>query len=74
MLEGLGLIQYGGGNVRKKKSKIPKSYLSGVRGKKRKELEGVLRKISTLYKAGKRVPKSLLDKRIKLGSKKKTSK
>ncbi len=60
--------------MQKKKSKIPKSYLSGVKGKKRKELKGVLRKISTLYKAGKRVPKSLLDKRIKLGSKKKTSK
>ena len=74
MLVEPGLIQYGKENVPKKKSKIPKSYLSGVRGKKRKDLEGVLRKISTLYKAGKKVPKSLLDKRIKLGSKKKTTK
>ena len=69
-----GQIQFGGVSVPKKKSKIPKKYLSGVKGAKRTELTRVLRRISKLYNEGKKVPKSLLDKRIKLGSKKKTSK
>jgi hypothetical protein len=60
--------------VPKKKAKVSAKYLAGVKGSKRKELASVLRKISALYKAGKRVPKSLLDKRIKLGSKSKASK
>lgn len=58
----------------KKKTKIPKQYLSGVKGSKRSELKRVLNRISTLYKQGKRVPRSLLKKRIELGRKKKTSK
>lgn len=74
MLESVGQIQYGKENVPKKKSKIPKQYLSGVKGSKRKELKKVLTRISNLYKSGKKVPQSLIDKRIRLGSKSKTSK
>lgn len=69
-----GLTLYGGVNVPKKKSKLPKKYLSGVKGVKKTELERVLRRISSLYKQGKRVPQSLIDKRIRLGSKSKASK
>ena len=58
----------------KKKSKIPSAYLRGVGGSKRAELKKVLRRISKLYKAGKRVPQSLIEKRIKLGSKSKKTK
>tara|TARA_Y100000287_G_scaffold22228_1_gene15357 strand:+ start:373 stop:579 length:207 start_codon:yes stop_codon:yes gene_type:complete len=56
-----------------KKTGLPKKYLSGVKGGKRSELASVLAQISTLYKAGKRIPKSLLDRRMKLGQKKKRS-
>ena len=58
----------------KKKSKIPSVYLRGVTGSKRTELKKVLRRISKLYKSGKRVPQSLIDRRIKLGSKSKKTK
>ena len=57
-----------------KKSGLAKKYLSGVRGNKRSELARVIKKMDKLYKAGKRIPKSLMDKRIKLGSKSKKTK
>ena len=60
--------------MRKKKAKIPSKYTAGIKGKKKTELENVIRKISSLYKAGKRVPKSLIEKRLKLGRKKKSTK
>jgi len=56
-----------------KKSGLPKKYLSGVKGGKRSELAGVLAQISALYRAGKRIPKSLLNRRMNLGKKKKGS-
>ena len=60
--------------MKKAKKKLPKKYLSGVKGKKKDELAKVLIRISNLYKAGKKVPKSLIDKRIRLGSKSKATK
>jgi len=57
-----------------KKSGLAKKYLSGVRGNKRSELARVIKRMDKLYKAGKRIPKSLMDKRIKLGSKSKKTK
>ncbi len=57
-----------------KKSGLAKKYLSGVRGSKRSELASVIKRMDKLYKAGKRIPKSLMDKRIKLGSKSKKTK
>jgi|TARA_A100001515_G_C4463025_1_gene174312 hypothetical protein len=52
---------------------LAKKYLSGVKGSKRSELASVIREMDRLYKAGKRIPKSLMDKRIRLGRKSKTS-
>ena len=53
-----------------KKTGIAKKYLSGVKGGKRLELASVITRISNLYKAGKRIPQSLINRRIKLGKKK----
>ncbi len=49
-----------------KKSKIPKKYLSGLKGTKRNKRSALLKKISALYKAGKRIPTSLLRQRTKI--------
>lgn len=54
-----------------KKTGIAKKYLSGVKGGKRSELASVITRISNLYKAGKRIPQSLINRRVKLGKKKK---
>ncbi len=53
-----------------KKTGIAKKYLSGIKGGQRSELASVLTRISNLYKAGKRIPQSLIDRRVKLGKKK----
>ena len=53
-----------------KSTGIPKKYLSGTKGGKRSELASVIKQISRLYKAGARIPQSLINRRIKLGKKK----
>mgnify|MGYP005703980917 CR=1 FL=1 len=53
-----------------KMSGIPKKYLSGAEGTRRRKLASILTRISNLYKAGKRIPQSLIDERIRLGRKK----
>ena len=50
-----------------KKSRVPKKYLSGTKGTKRKQLASVIKRIAKLYKAGKTVPRSLIKQRIALG-------
>ena len=50
-----------------KKTGLPKKYLSGVKGNQRAELASVIKQIQTLYRGGKRIPQSLINKRIKLG-------
>ena len=57
-----------------KKTGLPKKYLGSTSGSKRAELARVLKRISALAKAGKTIPRSLLKRRIELGSKKKKSK
>ena len=57
-----------------KKSRVPKKYLGGTTGAKRAELARVIKRISALYKAGKRVPRSLIQRRIALGRKKRARK
>ena len=52
--------------IKDKKTKIPKKYLSGLKGAKRSQRASLLKRISALYKAGKRIPLSLLRKRDKL--------
>lgn len=53
--------------IKDKTTGLPKKYLSGVKGSKRAELARVIKQISTLYKAGKKVPQSLIQRRINLG-------
>ena len=57
-----------------KNTGLPKKYLGSTTGSKRAELARVLKRISTLAKAGKTIPRSLLKRRIELGRKKKKSK
>jgi|TARA_Y100000052_G_C2919611_1_gene67438 hypothetical protein len=52
-----------------KSSGLPKKYLSGTSGAKRKELADVLARISKLYREGKRIPQSLIRRRMELGKK-----
>lgn len=56
-----------------KKTGIPKKYLSGLTGARRSSVARLQTRISKLAKAGKRIPQSLIDRRVNLG-KKKTSK
>tara|TARA_R100001460_G_scaffold535_2_gene2600 strand:+ start:293 stop:472 length:180 start_codon:yes stop_codon:yes gene_type:complete len=46
-----------------KKTKIPKKYLSGLKGSERSSRANLLKQISKLYKAGARIPLSLLRRR-----------
>ena len=55
--------------IKDKATGLPKRYLSGVKGINRAELARVIKQISTLYKAGKKVPQSLIRRRIELGRK-----
>ena len=52
-----------------KSSGLPKKYLSGIKGSDRERLAQIIQRISRLYRAGKNVPQSLLDERIRLGRK-----
>ena len=57
-----------------KKSKVPKKYLSGTKGTKRTQLANVIKRIAKLYREGKKVPKSLLAQRMRLGKRGKKKK
>lgn len=48
-----------------KKTKIPKKYLSGLKGAKRSRRASLIKRVASLYKAGKRIPLSLLKARTK---------
>ena len=48
---------------------LPKKYLSGVTGSARSQLSSVMKRIQTLYRQGKRIPQSLIDRRVRLGKK-----
>ena len=56
--------------IRDSATGLPKRYLSGIKGAQRGQLASVTKQISDLYKAGKRIPQSLIDKKIQLGRKK----
>jgi hypothetical protein len=53
--------------IKDKRTGVNKKYLSGTAGSRRAKLARVLKKIAKLYKEGKRVPKSLLAERVRLG-------
>jgi hypothetical protein len=57
--------------VKDKKTGVNKKYLTGTAGSRRAKLARVIKRIAKLYKEGKRVPKSLLAERQRLGRKKK---
>ena len=57
-----------------RKSKLPKKYLGATKGTKRAKLASVLKKIKKLYKEGKRVPRSLIQERVRLGKTKRGKK
>ena len=48
-----------------KKSGVPKKYLSGLKGAKRSRRANLIKRVADLYKAGRRIPKSLLRARTK---------
>lgn len=48
-----------------KKTGLPKKYLSGLKGRKRSSRAGVIKKMSSLYKSGKKISKSMFKKRSK---------
>ena len=43
-----------------KKSGIPKKYLSGLRGAKRSRRANLIKRVASLYKSGRRIPRALL--------------
>jgi hypothetical protein len=48
-----------------KKTKVPKKYLSGLKGAKRTKRANLIKKVSSLYKSGAKIPLSLLRSRTK---------
>jgi len=48
-----------------KKTKVPKKYLSGLKGAKRQKRASLIKRVAALYRAGKRIPMSLLKARTK---------
>tara|TARA_X000001388_G_scaffold47034_2_gene33637 strand:+ start:297 stop:470 length:174 start_codon:yes stop_codon:yes gene_type:complete len=48
-----------------KKTKIPKKYLSGLKGSKRSARASLLKSMSSLYKSGARIPASMFKARRK---------
>ena len=52
-----------------KKTGLPKKYLSGVKGQKRQRLAKITKKMAKMAREGKVIPQSMIDERIRLGSK-----
>jgi len=50
-----------------KKTGLPKKYLSGVKGKQRTKLANITKKMSKMAKEGKKIPQSMIKKRLDLG-------
>lgn len=50
------------------KTGLPKKYLSGVKGQKRKKLATLTKRMADMAKKGKIIPQSMIDERIRLGS------
>ena len=51
--------------VKDKKTKLPKIYLSGLKGSARSKRASLIKSMSNLYKSGQRIPKSMFKARIK---------
>jgi hypothetical protein len=48
-----------------KKSKIPKKYLSGLKGGKRSARANLIKAMASAYKSGARIPKSMFKARVR---------
>ena len=48
-----------------KKTGVPKKYLSGLRGAKRSRRANLIKRVASLYRAGKRIPRALLRARTR---------
>ena len=48
-----------------KRTGLPKKYLSGLKGRKRSERASLLKRMSKLYKSGKRIPRSMFKARTR---------
>ena len=48
-----------------KKTKVPKKYLTGLKGAKRSSRARLLKTMSSLYKSGATIPRSMFRARVK---------
>ena len=48
-----------------KETDLPKQYLSGLKGSKRSARASLLKSMSSLYKSGARIPKSMFKARVR---------
>ena len=48
-----------------KKTGVPKKYLSGLRGAKRSRRANLIKRVATLYRSGRRIPRGLLRARTR---------
>ena len=48
-----------------KKTKIPKKYISGLKGSKRSTRATLLKQMARMYRAGMRIPVSMFKARVK---------
>ena len=48
-----------------KKTRIPKKYLSGLKGSKRTRRANLIKQVASLYRSGKRIPRALLKARTR---------
>ena len=48
-----------------KKTGIPKKYLSGLRGAKRSRRANLIKRVASLYRSGRRIPRGLLRARTR---------
>ena len=51
--------------ARHKETDLPKKYLSGLKGSKRSARASLLKSMSSLYKSGARIPKSMFKARVR---------
>ena len=48
-----------------KKTGVPKKYLSGLRGAKRSRPANLIKRVASLYRSGRRIPRGLLRARTR---------
>ncbi len=48
-----------------KKTGLPKKYLSGLRGAKRSRRANLIKRVASLYRSGRRIPRGLLRARTR---------